>query len=98
LAPPASGKDKSMKTIAKIRVEIEPGPPEPIPPDPPDPGEPVPPLPPRPEPDGPDRASALLRLAERPRMALDCAAAARSSVFVAGGIVRLRRPLPPTTS
>jgi hypothetical protein len=98
LAPRAPGKDKIMKTIAKITVEFEPGPPVPIPPDPPDPGEPVPPLPPRPEPDEPDRASTLLRLAELPRLALDRAAAARKSVSVAGGIVRMRRPLPPTTS
>lgn len=90
-----------MKTASKIRVGIEPGPPVPIPPDPPDPSEPVPPLPdprPEPEPPEPDRASALLRLAEFPRIARDRALASRGSVSIVGGMLRMRRLPPPTTS
>jgi hypothetical protein len=83
-----------MRTIYKTRRETEPGPPIPIPPDPrPDPSEPFPPLPeplPEPEPE-PDRASALLRLAELPRSAVD-RIASRGTTSTVGGIVRMRRP------
>ena len=79
-----------MKTTRRARSAwIEPGPPTPIPPDPsPVPGEPVPPLPdpdPRPDPEPEaDRASALLRLAELPRVARD-----RALAWTAGRVTEL---------